>query len=58
MKNENEGKQKVAAQLQSLQINEASKTIKIDVADLFANVRIKDLDNWLQYPDLYHGNST
>lgn len=57
MKNENDSIAKAKTQLSELQINESSKTIKIDVPDLFANVRIKDLDNWLQYPPLPHGNS-
>lgn len=29
----------------------------MDVPDLFANIRVKDLDNWLEYPDLHHGSS-
>ena len=58
MKNETaDGKSKVTNQLSSLKIDDSSKVVKIDVPDLFANVRVKDLDNWLQYPDLCHGNS-
>ena len=52
MKNE-DNKSKVVNQISNLKLEE----VKIDVPDLFANVRVKDLDNWLQYPDLHHGNS-
>tara|TARA_B110000285_G_scaffold68339_1_gene78526 strand:+ start:424 stop:813 length:390 start_codon:yes stop_codon:yes gene_type:complete len=58
MKNENDGKQKISTQLSSLKIDDSAKIIKMDVPDLFANIRVKDLDNWLEYPDLHHGNSS
>lgn len=40
-----------------MNIETKEKAKPLDVPDLFANVKVNDLDNWLQYPDLHHGNS-
>jgi hypothetical protein len=46
MKSENDPKSKVTQEMSNLKLVDTNK-VKIDVPDLFANVRVKDLDNWL-----------